>query len=64
MVIPLAFWGLIVAFLVIVFGGRRDLSEQVETVDVDVEALVTDLVRATVPEASGLGWRPPLPSHH
>ena len=64
MVIPLAFWALIVAFMVVVLGGRRDLSEDVETVDLDVEALVTDLVRATVSEASGLGWRPPLPSHH
>jgi len=62
MVVPSAFWALIVAFMVVVLGGRRDVSEHVEAVD--VEEPVTEPVREPAPVASGLGWRPPLPSHH
>jgi uncharacterized protein YggT (Ycf19 family) len=62
-VVPLAFWVLIVAFMVVVFG-RGDATERVEVVDV-VEP-VTEPVRETIPVSSGAGlsWGPPIPTHH
>jgi uncharacterized protein YggT (Ycf19 family) len=61
--VPLAFWTLIVIFMVMVFG-RGEANEQVSVVEVDEP--VTEPVRDRVAAASpgGLGWRPPVPSHH
>jgi hypothetical protein len=65
--VPLAFWTLIVIVMVMVFG-RGDMSEQVDAVDVVDASEVDEPIAAPVRESaltpSGLGWRPPVPSHH
>ena len=62
--LPVAFWIGIAAFMVIVFGGRRDLSEQVETVEVEEQEPVVEPVRELVSRLAGLSWGPSVPSHH
>jgi hypothetical protein len=65
--VPLAFWTLIVIFMVMVFG-RGDMREQVDAVDVVDASEVDEPIAAPVRESaltpSGLGWHPPVPSHH
>ena len=60
--IPLAFWVGIAAFMVVVFGGRRELSEQVETVE--AAEPIAEPVRELVSKLAGLSWGPSVPSHH
>jgi ABC-type uncharacterized transport system permease subunit len=64
-VVPIAFWVLIVAFMVTVFG-RYEPTEQFDTVEVEAPVVdrTPDATPVPVPAPSGLGWRPPLPSHH
>lgn len=59
--VPLAFWVLIITFMVIVFG-RSDATERFEEVDLDEAAAAP--AREAAPSGSGLAWRPPVPSHH
>lgn len=69
--VPLAFWTLIMIFMAMVFGGRKtahqfEMTEQLDAVEVDepVTEPVRDRVAAAPAAPSGLGWRPPVPSHH
>lgn len=61
MLLPLSFWALIVAFMVIVFG-RGSAATQLEVEEMEVP--VAEPVRDTGPAPGGLGWRAPVPSHH
>lgn len=65
--VPLAFWMLILIFMVMVFGGRKT-SEPVDVVDavhaVEPTEPVAVPLRESAAAPSGLGWRPPVPSHH
>ena len=60
--IPLVFWVGIATFMVVLFGGRRDLSDDVETTEA-VEPVV-EPVRELVSKLAGLSWGPSVPSHH
>jgi hypothetical protein len=69
--VPLAFWMLILIFMVMVFGGRKtseplDVVDAVHAVHAAVEATepVAVPLRESAAAPSGLGWRPPVPSHH
>mgnify|MGYP006892165547 CR=1 FL=1 len=63
--VPIAFWVLIVAFMVIVFG-RYEPVERFDTVEVDEPVVdrTPDTTPSPLPAPSGLGWGPPVPSHH
>ena len=67
MLLPFSFWVLIVAFMVILFGRTAPLENAVpaeEMAAVEVDEIVVDPVRDTPAASGGLGWRPPVPSHH
>lgn len=59
--LPLSFWAFIVTVLVLVFrrSATVELPAPVEQMARDREAS-----REPVAEPSGLGWGPPVPSHH
>ena len=59
--LPVGLWALMIAFVVVVFahGESRDQGETVE-----VDAPVAEPARQPLRERSGLGWMPPVASHH
>ena len=55
--IPIAFWVAIVGLLVVVLGGHVPA-------ELEEPAVETEPARERNRDRSGLGWRPPVPSHH